>query len=1552
MTFFKKSILFLLVMALFLVAGCDIINELREDGITGPSWDVNMAIPLLPNTEVEVGRMMSDALGDLLGEDGEELEFYDDAFIQEGFKLSDQFDMDDLDFEFSEVIDLDEDFDLAAVDDQIDSINQSLEFQETFDVGDMVESSFAQSIEVDTGEFDGIEFPDETFSQVVDFNFDDYDINIDEISQQIEVDGSVELAEGDIDYDFDTFNLSDSLSLDIPDEETDEIDSLFTGISESISLPAIPGEVTDEINTKLSIGPETIPFPEMSGENTISGDDHGILKLEFTEFEWIQFDHDSGALKVEINNQTGTDLTEVKVALINKGEVEPFTKDQNSIAEGTTGIFTLELAGNELKNEADIELTITPDVTTDLTGELGLEMYPDPLQEVTVRKVEVDDIININESENIPFYNDPADQVIKEIEFRSGNLKISVNTDPADLETEMDIDIAGKLDINIGGEVYNVGDNDLTGKTLDLTQNIEFSFSETTSTYISGAEIEVVFEFLNRDIRKIVLDDAHSAEINEQQTIDKPADLIVDTVTFDAGTLNITHTITEDGVDVSDELGLDIDNNLKLIIGDPADANYIFQPGDDLTGKTFDFTEDIQVIYEEDGITTFISNVEIGVEVSLDGVVIREAVLQESEAIEITETMTASLPALPENVVSAELIAGRFQINIDDGEMDNDFDIDIVLDGVPLDPVVEGGITEEDMIYDLSGQVIEGGEDMVITIDVTARKYIKDQIITYAVDMIENIDIGEIVLENVTHDHQDIISVDLPGDFQENIDQVTLGSGELQIEIDDGGLDLDYDLVIEIKGPGDVWQELDLISEIDGVSTYDLEGIEIEIPDVGDLELAMRSEISVNSFTYQEEPGDLQINGSLSGVDWESATISDFMIEDMDPFGDIDVEDVERITFGAGSSLIIELDFVPQPLDDYTLELNIKGLDETGTIAEVNPDADPDPHKVVIDLEGKTLELDDTMDITFNGVFIKGTNINADISMEITEIAPDPPITVEQIQDISFDEFPDGIEEINFAEGKLQVEINHQGLDIDIDQLLFDVGGTEYNFDYDDESSTDEKTVYTLDLTDITLDSNLLELRFKVVVKSYNAATAEDIEINVELIEDIVIGLIKLDKNEFSFKESINMSQEMDIDFLDSIKFNEALLKLEIADPVFETEIDVSLEIGEEELVIDQDRSNTDQGLYVYDFTDLVLKFEDEISFEVGIKSLTYKTAEERAGEEITVSVELENIAADDSPIWKEVIITGSALDEFDDFTLLDDEEQKIELGLGEFRDVFEGIRIKRDLFDINIHVDNNTPLTLNIEDLKLQSFLENEDQEDELLLEETINISISGGEEVNILEDNLGKLIDLVETFPDYITISGGNISIPDDQPTYTITPDTSVDVSGDYRIGLGFTLEDPDLDGKYEFKVPPMKVDIDAEQRKQIDDFLKEANLHYEVLNKISSKMDSFDMDIAIYLGIEEEGDNFEEDRDAFFDKADLIDRFELRAGDEAHKAVMEFKEEAIQYLTQENLYAGVKIIVYIDEDAGYHDIVLSVEDYIQIKMWSNVKVKVNPGKQLGGN
>ena len=621
---------------------------------------------------------------------------------------------------------------------------------------------------------------------------------------------------------------------------------------------------------------------------------------------------------------------------------------------------------------------------------------------------------------------------------------------------------------------------------------------------------------------------------------------------------------------------------------------------------------------------------------------------------------------------------------------------------------------------------------------------------------------------------------------------------------------------------------------------------------------------------------------------------------------------------------------------------------------------DVDINKIMIDgiefnigsnnLTGVTLNLDD-IEVEFEGetdTYYQDSEITVSISLEGVGDAESPvvasatlttPIEFDEQMEQVLEDFPEDVKSVTIEAGRLKVDIDDDGLELEIDELEISIDEQQLN------EIEGEERVYSLQGLTLNHDGEGLKVSFDGEVYKYLKDAVITIDVYLDQDVELVLGhVVLLEPMEEKIEKDFTELLGEDNDFIQFIKFSAGVLEVAIDDGDLNMDYEVECLLAGEELfpLVEMD------GYLEYSLAGLEVDFDDqgvEFSFVFSVSSFTYDP-----DSVIEVSVDLIDID------WEEmkVIFDEDKLGFADDISLFE-ESEPINIGLSDLPEEVRRLGINSKHSSFYITYDNQTPMKVSVDEYDpiIITALDEEGN----TIGEPVEIPFEiGANDKGQSENYIDTMIDILNAYPDSIQLSGGtmNFGPPDEDDTVvTLLPEMTLEVGIEQELALSLVLraDKDDPEKPLVFRQEPQPVDIDADEQDLIGSWLQEASLHYAIVNHMP-----LDSTISIYLGEYEGVFESEEDYDDFYEQDDLLvmklielpapvldeDGF-VEAPSDLKEITVPFDQEAIEWFQLDNLHLGVVLEIPVGEEDK--TITFSSDDYIQLRVWSTVKIRVNP-------
>lgn len=683
-----------------------------------------------------------------------------------------------------------------------------------------------------------------------------------------------------------------------------------------------------------------------------------------------------------------------------------------------------------------------------------------------------------------------------------------------------------------------------------------------------------------------------------------------------------------------------------------------------------------------------------------------------------------------------------------------------------------------------------------------------------------------------------------------------------------------------------------------------------------DKELTGEIEFIVTLSTQEATPQFPAISNLLLDVEFSNMNIDQAVSNDGFDFntsvqkqGPL-VPDINTIQFQSGT-LSVDIDFDERleiEDDDFTLSIKIGDVEFTGTGNH--------------DLTDKTLNLQEHLDVEFSlqsNTYAPGAKIDFNISLEdtvIKEVQLKDPIELNYSHEIELTGLENHFKEIEFASGLLTVDLEDDlGLDLSLNLAI-----DGQNIDLV-EGTTNQYDFKGLHL--IMEEEKPLVLEFDVGVTAHTYKPDATIVIETSFKDLSIEKAVLTDPLDINVTETIQPKEllgEMS-SFLHRILFKSGDITILFDDGDLDMDIEINAYLGEDPLPIQREDKT-----FILDLEDFELRLEDDLDFifEFSLLANTY-----RRGGEVTFGAEMGNFD------WKEMDITLD-LEELD-IDLPSLPEQTLEVGLDEFPDFLHALSIDRDYFNLNLILDNGTPLEIRLEDLELKAL----DGEGNVLESETLSFYIEANSEYNVGEPEHGHidaLLRIFESFPHSIYFGGGTIDIgpPGGEDYVTITKDLFVGFSGNYSLGLSLILSE---EGAF-YELDPFEVEVDLEDLGDVAAWIRKGTLFLEMENATPLGLGA-----TLFLG-RDENTLFDEGGADFSLSLGLPETTRDSGGNiipATETYTVELDAEILKLLKEE-LYAGMRFEL-LNTSGEAKTMTFRSSDYIRPKAWVRLEVRINP-------
>ena len=226
-----------------------------------------------------------------------------------------------------------------------------------------------------------------------------------------------------------------------------------------------------------------------------------------------------------------------------------------------------------------------------------------------------------------------------------------------------------------------------------------------------------------------------------------------------------------------------------------------------------------------------------------------------------------------------------------------------------------------------------------------------------------------------------------------------------------------------------------------------------------------------------------------------------------------------------------------------------------------------------------------------------------------------------------------------------------------------------------------------------------------------------------------------------------------------------------------------------------------------------------------------------------------------------------------------------------------------------------------------------------------TLNDFIIESGEINKLpEEEAKKLLDLLfkNTKEDKsLKVNIGGIEPVDQNDEFIIYPgENEVSANAEMNFFLEFEfVPDEDDSEFFIYRAEPTEIDIDQETREALEDNLESVEVVQEIVNELPLVGE-----IKFFIGSEnpDNKEDFYNNSENIIYQSSLID---LRESDQKYRHEDRLGEGFVDALIEEGpLYVGFILEIPMDDNGESRKISFSINDMIELKMWSNVTVKVN--------
>lgn len=648
---------------------------------------------------------------------------------------------------------------------------------------------------------------------------------------------------------------------------------------------------------------------------------------------------------------------------------------------------------------------------------------------------------------------------------------------------------------------------------------------------------------------------------------------------------------------------------------------------------------------------------------------------------------------------------------------------------------------------------------------------------------------------------------------------------------------------------------------------------------------------------------------------------------DVDLSGSIQLEEV---TFLQGD-FIIELESTPQEWEEdleYTLQVKIG--------EEVFQEG-------VHSLEGKTLS-PHKMGVLFSGSthsYYKGASLEVRtdlVDLVIHEAILKTPLKLQEIVQIEFTDFPEELQEMTIEEGYLEIQIDDGGL------------GLEYSLEMTIDGQRLERVqgssdLYSLEGLTLSGDSEGLVVAFEASMNKYRKDATVQIGVKLHEEKDLRVGRIELAR---PLVETLSFQLSEIDDIFSSVEyltFSEGLLGISIEDRGLDLDYSLECWFGEERL------SPINEGASIFHLEDRTLFFREKEGLTLQLT--LYGLTPDPEGS-LSARVLVEDFG------WREIGVYEEEMDLLE-YTLFHEGEEEIyPLYLDELPSFIKQLYLNPNLSSLKILFDNKTSIglfwsdPLRIEALDSHGGPLYDEKGD--LLEVLIDYSIEPYEKKKV--DLLALFFPLLEAYPHSLRLSGGTLNLgsspekrEDGENVVILKPEMWCSIEAHFHLVASFKLlEDPLNKDPLVIYLPLNPVDIEIEGQEELGSWIKEATLHYRLINHMP-------LNGSLYLSLGEfYGDlNHEEDVQAFYSQEDLL-YFELLGLPKAikdedgfaigesplYEGEIAFRADDLDWLAKENLHVGFTVEIPLESDEY---ISFSTSDYLKLSAWVHSMININP-------
>ena len=219
-------------------------------------------------------------------------------------------------------------------------------------------------------------------------------------------------------------------------------------------------------------------------------------------------------------------------------------------------------------------------------------------------------------------------------------------------------------------------------------------------------------------------------------------------------------------------------------------------------------------------------------------------------------------------------------------------------------------------------------------------------------------------------------------------------------------------------------------------------------------------------------------------------------------------------------------------------------------------------------------------------------------------------------------------------------------------------------------------------------------------------------------------------------------------------------------------------------------------------------------------------------------------------------------------------------------------------------------------------------------------DFKLKAGEVSELPEDKVDELFGLIfnsDEQPQELTVEIGGIKAIDPDNKFIIYPgDNEIKANAEMNFYLEFEfVADEDDPDNFIYRAEPEEFDLDEDTRDALSNNLRSVEIVQEIVNELP-----LSGEIEIFIsGDEDDKAEFYDDGNEGIYRSGLIN---LKKDNQRYRYQQELGEDFIKALTEESpVYIGYRIKIPIDEDEPVR---FSKNDRIELKMWSNVTVRVN--------